>query len=278
MDWQFSGGLLHFSLAWLVIYTIVTNQLFTIMAVTLYLHRSMAHRALELHRIVSHFYRLWLWLATGMNTKEWVAIHRKHHAKVESIDDPHSPVQKGLLHIIFLGVWDYRREAKNPETIKIHGALCPNDWIETRVYTPHPVAGLVILLSLYFLLFGWQGLIMWLATTLWIPVHAVAGINGIGHWHMPGLARLKILYQNWKDGDIVPREFGGDGMRVFNNVRRSANMLVFALWIGGEELHGNHHAFPTSAKFSKKWYEVDVGWGVILLLRAFGLATIPKRS
>jgi stearoyl-CoA desaturase (Delta-9 desaturase) len=278
MDWNFSGGLFSLSTGWLVAYTVFTNQLFTIMGVTLYLHRSIAHRALMLHPFVSHFYRLWLWLATGMDTTEWAAVHRKHHAKVESPDDPHSPVQKGLLHIIFLGVWDYRREAKNPDTIKNHGALCPDDWVERHIYRAHPVAGLVILASVYFLVFGWQGLLVWLATVLWIPVHAVAGINGIGHWHMSGPAMVKILYQNWKDGEIIPTEFGGDGKKTFNNVRRSANISPIALWIGGEELHGNHHAFPTSAKFSKKWYEVDVGWGVILLLRALRLATIPKRS
>jgi len=276
MDWNLNGGLLHLSVGWLVFYTILSNQLGTIMGVTLYLHRTMAHRALELHPLVSHFYRVWLWLATGMNTKEWVAIHRKHHAKVESPDDPHSPVQKGLLHIIFLGVWDYRREAKNQETLDKFGHHCPNDWVERHIYTPHPILGLGILLITYFLLFGWQGVVVWLATILWIPVHAVSGINGLGHWATRWLSKFKILYQNWQDGEVVPSKFGGRAGEVFNNIRRSANIIPFAFWIGGEELHGNHHAFPTSPKFSRKWYEVDVGWIFINILRTFGLAKLKS--
>lgn len=247
---------------WLMIFTTQT----TIMGVTIYLHRTMAHRALELHPIVSHFFRFWLWLTTGMNTKEWVAIHRKHHAKVEGVEDPHSPVQKGLLNILFFGVKYYRDEARNRETVEKYGSGSPTDWMERTVYTPNPLLGIILLLTVYVVLFGGVGVLLWLINILWIPIHAAGIINGIGHWASSTFAGMKILYQNWQDGDPVPIEFGGREGETFRNVRRSANILPIAFWIGGEELHGNHHAFPTSPKFSRKWYEFDIGWVVIRFL------------
>lgn len=247
---------------WVMIFTTQA----TIMGVTIYLHRTMAHRALELHPIVSHFFRFWLWLTTGMNTKEWVAIHRKHHAKVEGVEDPHSPVQKGLLNILFFGVKYYRDEARNQETVEKYGSGSPTDWVERTVYTPNPLLGIILLLTVYVVLFGGVGVLLWFINILWIPIHAAGIINGIGHWASSTFAGMKILYQNWQDGDPVPLEFGGREGETFRNVRRSANILPIAFWIGGEELHGNHHAFPTSPKFSRKWYEFDIGWAVIRFL------------
>ncbi len=225
----------------------------TIFSVTIYLHRYAAHRALELHPIISHCFRFWLWLTTGMVTKEWAAIHRKHHAKVETADDPHSPVAKGIRKVFFEGAELYRKEARNPETLARYGEGLPNDWVERHVYSRHPALGISLMLIIDLVLFGTMGLTVWAIQMMWIPLIAAGVINGIGHY--------------W-------------GYRNYECKDASRNIIPFGLLAGGEELHNNHHAFATSAKFSAKWWEVDTGWLVICLLRCFGLAkakrVVPK--
>lgn len=220
----------------------------TIFSVTLYLHRCQAHRALELHPIVSHFFRFWLWLTTGMVTKEWAAIHRKHHARVETDEDPHSPQTKGLKTVFLQGAELYRA-AKDPETIAKFGEGTPDDWIERNVYTRFSTAGVVLMLIIDLILFGLLGVTMWALQMAWIPFFAAGVVNGLGHF--------------W-------------GYRNYECKDASRNILPFGLFIGGEELHNNHHAYATSAKFSSKWWEIDLGWCVIRLLQLFRLAT-PKR-
>jgi stearoyl-CoA desaturase (delta-9 desaturase) len=206
----------------------------TIAAVTVYLHRCQAHRALDVHPIVSHFFRAWLWLTTGMITKEWAAIHRKHHAKCETPDDPHSPQELGINTVLWTGVVLYVKESHKPETMTRYGHGTPDDWLERNVYTPFNKWGIVITLLTDILLFGYiAGPIIWGAQMLWIPFWAAGVINGIGHW--------------W-------------GYRNFVTEDASTNIVPWAAWIGGEELHNNHHAYPTSAKFSIRWYEFDLGW------------------
>ncbi len=255
--------------------TIGTTQL-TIMGVTIYLHRTVAHRALDLSPMVAHIFRFWLWVTTGIVEREWAGAHRKHHAKVETVDDPHSPIQKGLWQVLLFGVWYYKKEAINPKTLEDYGKGCKDDWIERNLYSRHPMIGLMLLLGTYFLLFGWKGLILWGINVLWIPIHAAGIINGVGHWARGSIRGIKVLYQNWVDGDLVPIKHGGRAEERFNNIRGSANILPWGLWIGGEELHANHHAFPTSPKFSRHWYEVDIGWAIICLLRLVGLAKLKS--
>ena len=231
-----------------VLVLMVLTQL-TILSVTLYLHRCQAHRALELHPIVSHFFRFWLWLTTGMVTKQWAAIHRKHHAKVETNEDPHSPIAKGIKKVFFEGAELYRMESKNKETMERYGEGTPDDWIERHLYSKHSALGVSIMLGINLLLFGTIGITIWALQMAWIPFFAAGVVNGIGHY--------------W-------------GYRNFECKDNSRNILPLGLFIGGEELHNNHHAYATSAKFSAKWWEMDVGWGVIRLLQFFRLAT-PKR-
>ena len=224
----------------------------TIAAVTVYLHRCQAHRALDVHPIVSHFFRAWLWLTTGMITKEWAAIHRKHHAKCETPDDPHSPQELGINTVLWTGVVLYVKESHKPETMTRYGHGTPDDWLERNVYTPFNKWGIVITLLTDILLFGYiAGPIIWGAQMLWIPFWAAGVINGIGHW--------------W-------------GYRNFVTEDASTNIVPWAAWIGGEELHNNHHAYPTSAKFSIRWYEFDLGWLYIRLLSSLGLATVRKTA
>lgn len=264
----------YFALSgWMFFSLVIGTTQLTIMGVTIYLHRTMAHRALELGATISHIFRFWLWATTGMVEKEWVATHRKHHAKVEDPEDPHSPVQKGLWHILLFGVWYYKKEAINPQTLKDYGQWCKDDWVERKIYSSHPMLGLMLLLGTYFLLFGWKGVVLWVINVLWIPIHAAGIINGVGHWARGAGSRI-FLYQNWVDGEVVPLDQGGKKGEVFRNVRRSANIFPWAFWIGGEELHANHHAFATSPKFSRKWYEFDIGWAVICLLRVVGQAKL----
>ena len=234
---------------WGYVLVILALTQIMILSVTLYLHRCQAHRALELHPIVSHFFRFWLWMTTGMVTKHWAAIHRKHHAKVETADDPHSPVAKGLKKVFFEGAELYRMEAKNKETIDRYGEGTPDDWIERHLYSKYSALGVSIMLGINLLLFGPIGLTIWALQMAWIPLFAAGVVNGIGHY--------------W-------------GYRNFECKDNSRNLLPIGFFIGGEELHNNHHAYATSAKFSAKWWEVDVGWGVIRLLQLFRLAT-PKR-
>lgn len=221
----------------------------TILAVTLYLHRCQAHRALDLHPIISHFFRFWLWLTTGMVTKEWAAIHRKHHAKVETAEDPHSPVARGIKKVFFEGAELYRIESMNKETLQRYGEGTPDDWIERNLYTRHSIWGIVLMLIINLALFGTMGLTIWALQMIWIPLFAAGVINGIGHY--------------W-------------GYRNYEVKDNSRNVIPIGFFLGGEELHNNHHAFATSAKFSTKWWEVDVGWYVIRMLQCMGLAK-PKR-
>jgi stearoyl-CoA desaturase (delta-9 desaturase) len=224
----------------------------TIASVTIYLHRNQAHRALDLHPAVAHFFRLWLWLTTGMVTKEWTAIHRKHHAKCETGDDPHSPQVHGINKVLWMGVFLYVKESHYPETMERYGHGTPSDWIERNVYARHSVFGLYIMGAVNIALFGLvPGTLILLAQIAWIPFWAAGVINGIGHFWG---------YRNW---DVPAPD-------------ASRNISPIGAWIGGEELHNNHHAYPASAKFSLKWYEFDLGWGYIRILESLGLATVKK--
>ena len=247
---MFSG---YFDLPWwgYVLVGLVFVQI-TIAAVTLYLHRCQAHRALDLHPIVSHFFRFWLWLTTGMVTKEWAAIHRKHHAKCETEEDPHSPRIHGINKILWTGVVLYVRESHKTDVIERYGHSTPTDWIERKVYTPLQKIGIVFAGLINVALFGVvPGLLIWGIQLAWIPFWAAGVINGIGHF--------------W-------------GYRNFTTEDDSTNIVPWAAWIGGEELHNNHHAYPTSAKFSLRWYEFDLGWMYIRVLQALGLATVRKQA
>ncbi len=221
----------------------------TIASVTIYLHRSQSHRALDVHPAVAHFFRFWLWLTTGMVTKEWVAIHRKHHAKVETSDDPHSPVAHGIKTVFWQGSELYRAEAKNAETLEAYGRGTPDDWIERNLYTPFSWQGVGLMLMINLVLFGAMGATVWAVQMLWIPVTAAGIINGIGHY--------------W-------------GYRSFACSDASKNIVPWGIIIGGEELHNNHHAYATSAKLSSQWYEFDIGWMYIRMLAALGLADVRK--
>ena len=240
------------SLPWwgyIVVALVLTH--ITIVSVTLYLHRCQAHCALDLHPLLSHFFRFWLWATTGMVTKEWVAIHRKHHAKTETEDDPHSPHTKGIAKVFWQGAELYQQEAKNVETLEKYGRGTPEDWLERNLYTRHSFMGLTVNLILNIILFGPIGLTIWAAQMIWIPINAAGVINGIGHY--------------W-------------GYRNFETEDGSTNIISLGIIIGGEELHNNHHAYPSSAKFSSKWWEVDLGWFYIRLLSLFGLVKVRRRA
>ncbi len=241
-------GLLQLPWWGYIVVTLIMTQV-TILGVTVYLHRCQAHRAVDLHPIASHFFRLWLWMATGMLTKEWAAIHRKHHAKVETADDPHSPQVQGIWKVLLQGTELYRRERRNKETMERYGHGTPDDWIERNVYTKHGVLGIMIMLLIDIALFGPIGITIWAVQMAWIPFFGAGLINGIGHY---------VGYRNYECQDA------------------SRNISPIGFFIGGEELHNNHHTFATSAKFSVKWWELDVGWCLIRLLQCFGLAK-PKR-
>ena len=221
----------------------------TIFAVTLYLHRSQAHRGVDFHPVVAHVFRCWLWLTTSMITREWVAIHRKHHAHVETEHDPHSPVVLGIGTVLRKGAELYRQARSNREDMAHYGRGTPEDWVERHVYTPYANLGPVVLLLAWLLLFGLPGVAMWAVQMAWIPVWAAGVINGMGHW--------------W-------------GYRNFESADHSTNLTPWALWIGGEELHNNHHAFPSSSRFSMRRWELDIGWGAICILRRLGLATVLR--
>lgn len=222
----------------------------TIAAVTIFLHRGQAHRSLEFHPIVSHFFRFWLWCTTGMNTKEWVAIHRKHHAKVETAEDPHSPQIHGLSKVLFTGVMLYVAEAKNDATMARYGAGTPDDWIERKLYTPHQVAGLTMMAIVDMLLFGAiPGALIFITQIAWIPFWAAGVVNGVGHYF---------------------------GYRNFDCEDASRNLSPWGIIIGGEELHNNHHAYPTSARLSYHAHEFDIGWLYISVLARLGLVKVKK--
>jgi stearoyl-CoA desaturase (delta-9 desaturase) len=241
-------GLLNLSAWEYVAVTLLLTHL-TIVSVTVYLHRHQAHRALELHPRLSHFFRFWLWLTTGMVTKEWVAVHRKHHAKCESEADPHSPQILGLQKVLWQGAQVYRQAARDRQVTQQYGHGTPEDWIEHHLYTKHSYLGIVLMLLLDMGLLGVPGIGVWAVQMHWIPFFAAGVINGIGHY--------------W-------------GYRNYEVADASTNILPWGILIGGEELHNNHHAYGSSAKLSLKWYEFDIGWMYIRLFEALGLARVRK--
>src|SRR3954471_7563646 len=239
-----------FSLPWwgyIVVALVFTH--ITIAAVTIYLHRHSAHRALDLHPIVSHFFRFWLWLTTGMETKQWTAVHRKHHARCETVDDPHSPVVLGIEKVMWQGADLYKVESHNAETLEKFGQGTPDDWIERNVYSSHSVAGIATMMIVNFALFGFIGITIWAVQMMWIPFFAAGIINGVGHY--------------W-------------GYRNFQAEDASRNIVPWGILIGGEELHNNHHAYPSSAQLSNKWWEFDIGWMYIRVMEMCGLARVKK--
>ena len=241
----------YFDLPWwgLVLVTLGLTHI-TIAGVTIYLHRCQAHRALDLHPIAAHFFRMWLWMTTGMVTKEWTAIHRKHHAKCETAEDPHSPQIEGINRVLWGGVLLYVKESHNTDTIARYGHGTPDDWVERNVYSKLALTGLTIMGLLNSLMFGvFPGLVILFVQIIWIPFWAAGVINGVGHF--------------W-------------GYRNFSAADASRNILPWGILIGGEELHNNHHTYASSAKLSNKWYEFDIGWMYIRILAAFGLATVKK--
>lgn len=235
-------GLVGPSWLWVVVYTLITTHI-TIVSVTVYLHRHAAHRAVDLHPVLQVFFRIWLWLTTGMLTKEWVAIHRKHHAVCETEGDPHSPVVHGLKAILFTGT-EYYRKAATPETLDQYGKGTPDDWLERNVFT-RSSKGYLVVLAVNMLLFGVVGIVIWAIQMAWIPFLGAGVINGMGH---------------------------GVGYRNFEIPDAATNIVPWGILIGGEELHNNHHTYPNSAKLSVKPWEVDIGWGWIKLFAALGLA------
>ena len=243
-----ANGYLDWSWWQISVFTLIATHI-TIAAVTIFLHRCQAHRALDLHSIASHFFRFWLWLTTGMVTKEWASIHRKHHAKCETVDDPHSPQILGIGTVLSRGAELYKNEAKNQETMEKFGHGTPDDWLERNIYSKFSWQGVALMLIIDVFLFGGIGLTVWAVQMLWIPITAAGVINGIGHF--------------W-------------GYRNFDCEDASTNILPWGILIGGEELHNNHHTFATSAKLSNKWYEFDIGWLYIQMMSAVGLATVKK--
>lgn len=243
-----AGGLLQASWGELLVYLLVVTQL-TIFSVTLYLHRSQAHRAVDFHPVLAHFFRFWSWLTTSMITREWAAIHRKHHAKCETEEDPHSPQFKGIDTVMWRGVELYREARGQREDIEKYGKGCPDDWIERHLYTPHATMGPVLMLVINFVLFGFWGVALWAVQMLWIPFWAAGVVNGLGHW--------------W-------------GYRNFETTDTATNLTPWGFWIGGEELHNNHHAFPSSAKFALRKWEFDIGWSAIKLLEKVRLAKVLR--
>jgi stearoyl-CoA desaturase (delta-9 desaturase) len=243
-----SYGFLHWNAWQIVAWTLVATHI-TIASVTIFLHRCQAHRALTLHPAASHFFRFWLWLTTGMVTREWVAVHRKHHARCEADGDPHSPAVFGIRRVLLQGAELYRAEATNARTLAQYGSGTPDDWLERHVYSRYVWQGVGLLLLIDVALFGAIGLSVWGVQMLWIPVTAAGIVNGLGHW--------------W-------------GYRNYDGPHAATNISPLGLLIGGEELHNNHHTYPTSAKLSARWFEFDVGWCYIRLLQACGLANVTR--
>jgi stearoyl-CoA desaturase (delta-9 desaturase) len=243
-------GLLEASWWQVLLFALAATHI-TIAAVTIFLHRSQAHRALELGPVPSHFFRLWLWLTTGMVTKEWVAIHRKHHAKCETVDDPHSPVTRGIKTVLLTGSELYRAEAKVQETLDKYGHNTPDDWIERNLYSRFSWQGVGLMLIINLSLFGAIGAAVWALQMAWIPITAAGIINGLGHW--------------W-------------GYRNFEAQDASTNISPWGILIGGEELHNNHHTYPTSAKLSVKPFEFDIGWAYIRAMEMVGWAKVRKTA
>ncbi|MFZ0872085.1 MAG: fatty acid desaturase [Rhodanobacter sp.] len=231
-----------------LIYILVMTQL-TIFTVTLYLHRSQTHRGVDFHPVLAHFFRFWGWLTTGMVTREWVAVHRKHHAKVETEEDPHSPMIYGIKKVFWDGVSLYRDACESKADMTQYGRGTPDDWVEHKVYGAHPYWGPTLMLLINLALFGVIGAAIWALQMVWIPFWAAGFVNGIGHWA---------------------------GYRNFESADTSRNLIPWGFWIGGEELHNNHHAYPSSAKFALRKWEFDIGWATICGLRAIGLAKVLR--
>ncbi|MCJ8169381.1 DesA family fatty acid desaturase [Atopomonas sediminilitoris] len=244
------NGLLDLSVWQLVLVTLLLTHI-TIISVTVYLHRFSAHRALDLHPALQHFFRFWLWLTTGQNTREWTAIHRKHHAKCETSEDPHSPQVLGLFTVLRRGAELYQDEAKNQQTLDVYGKNCPDDWMERNVYSRYTFGGIVVMAVLDLLLFGALGMTIWAIQMVWIPFWAAGVINGIGHF---------FGYRNFECSDAA------------------TNISPWGILIGGEELHNNHHTYPNSAKLSVKPWEFDLGWAYIQLFSALGLAKVKRTT
>ncbi len=242
------GGLLQLNWWQLILAALALTHV-TIAAVTIYLHRSQAHRALDLHPLVANFFRAWLWLTTGMQTRDWVSIHRKHHAKCETVEDPHSPQTRGIKTVLWTGAELYQAEAKNAETTSRYGHGTPNDWVERNVYSKYTWQGVGLMMIVDLMLFGAAGLAVWAVQMIWIPFFAAGVINGIGHY--------------W-------------GYRNYDAPDASRNISPWGILIGGEELHNNHHTHPTSAKFALRWFEFDLGWVYIRAMQAIGLAKVLR--
>ena len=232
----------------IILYTLVVTHI-TIISVTLYLHRSQTHRGVTFNPVVNHFFRFWLWMTTAMVTKQWVAIHRKHHQYSDVEGDPHSPKLFGIKNILFRGVYYYYVTAKDARMTLSYGKGTPEDWIEKNIYSKYNYAGVCLMLIINVVLFGWIGPIIWLIQMLWIPFWAAGVINGIGHW---------FGYRNGTTRD------------------NSHNILPIGIWIGGEELHNNHHLDPANPKLSKKWFEFDAGWFYIKVLEKLKLAKLKS--
>jgi len=243
-----NNGVTGASWGQIVVYMLIMTQL-TIFTVTLYLHRSQTHRGVDFHPVLAHFFRFWGWLTTGMVTREWVAVHRKHHAKVETEEDPHSPMIYGIKKVFWDGVSLYRDACESKQDMEQYGRGTPDDWVEHNVYGAHPYWGPTLMLLISIALFGVIGAAMWAVQMIWIPFWAAGFVNGIGHW--------------W-------------GYRNFESADTARNLIPWAFWIGGEELHNNHHAFPSSAKFALRKWEFDIGWAAICGLRAIGLAKVLR--
>ncbi|MHC1481009.1 DesA family fatty acid desaturase [Frateuria aurantia] len=241
-------GLTGASWVGVVVYALVATQL-TIFSVTLYLHRSQTHRGVDFHPVINHAFRLWLWLSTGMNTKEWVGVHRKHHARVDTAEDPHSPQFAGIKKVFWDGVGLYRDSAARKDDMEKYGRGTPDDWIERHLYTAHGMLGIVLMGLINVGLFGVLGVAVWAIQMAWIPFWAAGFVNGLGHW--------------W-------------GYRNFESDDKSTNLFPWAFWIGGEELHNNHHAFPSSARFSMRRWEFDIGWVAIRALETLKLAKVLR--
>ena len=243
VDWL-GNGLWNLSAWGIVAYVLVVTHI-TIVMVTVYLHRFSAHRSVDLHPALQHFFRFWSWLTTGMITREWTAIHRKHHAATETEEDPHSPRIKGFGEILWRGTEAYREAARDSAIMERYGSGCPDDWLERNLYTKHAMLGIILMAAVDVALFGLVGISVWAVQMLWIPILGAGVINGVGHY--------------W-------------GYRNFESPDASTNMVPWGILIGGEELHNNHHTYPNSARLSQKWWEFDVGWMWIRLFQAFGLA------
>jgi len=243
-------GFFDLSLTAKAVYLLVMVHI-TIVTVTVYLHRHAAHRALSLHPVLKHFFRFWVWFTTGMIARQWVAVHRKHHAVCETPEDPHSPQIVGIRKVLLEGTELYRASAADAGMVKQYSVGMPDDWIERNLYTAHSTWGIYTLLTINLSLMGISGLAVWAIQMMWIPFWAAGVINGVGHF---------LGYRNYECPDAA------------------VNIVPVGLLIGGEELHNNHHTYPNSAKFSSKWWEFDLGWGYIRLFSWLGLAKVTSRG